>query len=103
MIGTPVEATLWRVAFRYRKHTEPVPPARPELAGLRAEIAAASALPFITEERFVLTADPAGADLYETAVRAIFGTDTPPEFAIMGAQRVSDAVKGLALVSSSTA
>jgi len=105
MIGTPVEATLWRVEFRYRRpQSEPLPRVREELLGFRASIAAEAALPFVTELRYVLTADPAGADLYETARRAVFGTgEAPADFAIMTAQRIGDSVKGLALVASSGA
>ena len=56
MIGTKVSATLWRITYHYRQ--------------LAAE---STAERHHTEQRFVLTADPAGGDLLEVARMVALG------------------------------
>jgi hypothetical protein len=107
MIGTPVQATLWRVAYQYRKAEEDpgVAPVQKPKPGLESMIAAQmfgpppAETPYRQGETFVITADSTGADLLSVVVRAVTaqgvkGTD----FSIFGVQRVADTVRGLALL-----
>jgi hypothetical protein len=111
VIGTPVQATLWRVAYRYRKAPEDTNSARgapPPLSQHDKELLARM-LPMLGPpppesgfqggEVIVVTADASGADLLAVVERAVTlqgvkGT----EFALVNVSRMADTVRGLALL-----
>ena len=83
MIGTRISATLWQVTSRFR--------ASPES-------------PFQIDQRFVVAADPSGADLYDITRSVVLGArarDAAVDFGIVASTRVQDELGGLALATPS--
>lgn len=111
MIGTPIQGTLWRVGYRYRKaeapavEAEPLPTFTP--GSLAASIAsqARAALGPPQEHQygggqiFVVTADVTGSDLVPIVERACLAAGCKgTEFSLCNVERVADMLRGFALL-----
>jgi hypothetical protein len=111
MIGTPIQATLWRVAYRYRKATEDPSPNMLEagpLAGVASESAVVAifgqpvpepATTYRSGQVLVVTADTTGADLLPVVERVLAAAGVRgTEFALVAVERMADTIRGLALL-----
>jgi len=88
MIGKPVSATLWGVAYRFRNFDPPL-----------VTLTAGEAPEHIEGTCNVLTADPTGCDLLDVTAREVLGPKLKAdhEFTLTHVHRVFD-VNGLASV-----